>query len=69
MKTAFIVWITFQLIVIGITSVTIHNEVFNKTYECGANMEVPEYIGVIFPLQAFTPEPQVAIDYCNSKEL
>lgn len=68
MKNLLIIWVIFQLIIIGVASVSIHNKVFFKTYECGATQEVPLYIGILMPLNAFTANPQVAIDYCVNKQ-
>jgi hypothetical protein len=68
MKEVFIVWIIFQLLVIGEASIEVHNQVFNKTYECGPTKEAPDYIGYLVPLNAFVPTPQEVVDYCHTKD-
>lgn len=64
MKDLVVVWLVWQLMVIGLAGVSMHNKVVNKTYECAATEEVPMWMGVAVPLVAFAPAPQEVIDYC-----
>ena len=65
MKLFFIGWIVFQLIVIGIANVSIHNDIVNKVYKCPAKTQTISIVyGVIFPLALFTTEDREIIEYC-----
>jgi hypothetical protein len=64
MKEVFIVWITFQLMVIGIADVQIHNRLATKTYVCSGREEVPGWLGVVFPLVSFVPDDFGVKEYC-----
>ena len=66
----FIAWIAFQLIIIGIAGISIHNDVINKTYKCPTG-EFSIWIGVAVPLVMFAPDIKEARQYCeiiNNKE-
>ena len=67
MKEIFIIWITFQLIMIGTAFISVRNEVYHKTYNCEQTKDVPMYIGIIFPLAVFVPDHVSVINYCNTK--
>jgi len=65
MKETFIIWITIQLMMMGMASVQIHNEIVAKTYTCSAkNTIVGSVWGALIPLAALAPEPQELINYC-----
>lgn len=60
----FIAWITLQLILIGMVSVSITNDVVNKKYNCTREVS-PEFVGALFPLVAFVPENPAVREYCH----
>lgn len=69
MKEIFIIWVTIQLIIIGVTSVRISNEVATFNYDCNKpSQEVPVWYGAAVPLYAFVPTPQYVIDYCDKNK-
>ena len=59
MEKLFITWITFQLIIIGVVGVKIHNEMENNTYVCPLETNIfPLLLGAIFPLLFFVVDNQ-----------
>lgn len=54
-----------QLVVIGATVTSVHNDIFNKTYECNKYRIVPEWFGALFPLAVFVPEDSRIKEYCG----
>ena len=71
MKNIFIGWITFQLIVIGIVSVSTHNDVVNKTHVCiKERSTVPIFMGAVFPLVYFLSSDDFGTEeYCLLQEI
>lgn len=67
MKEIFIGWIMFQLIMIGIAGVSIHNEQIEGTYKCPAGKKISVIYGAIFPLALFAIEDRNTIEYCKIK--
>ena len=65
MKELFIVWITFQLIMIGVASSSIHNDMVNKTFKCHEREKIPLVFGAIFPLAVFADTTAKVRDYCS----
>lgn len=56
MKELFIIWIIIQLLVIGIGSASMHNQMVDGTYECNNYSEkAPVVFGAMLPLAAFVP--------------
>ena len=65
MKNIFILWITFQLIIISYCVVTIHNQIVDKTYICSTETKIPTDFAILMPLAAFVPEMSELIEYCH----
>lgn len=68
MRDAFIVWITIQLMLIGMMFVSIENGIMDNTWECSEGEEVALVWGAIFPLIAFIPEHQSITNYCKTNK-
>lgn len=66
MKNLFIIWIVFQLAIIGYIVTSIGNEIKAKTYKCTASEYVNPIYGAILPLATFIPPQQDIIDYCKT---
>ena len=63
-KDIFIIWIMFQLIVLGFGSVLMHNEMVRGEYNCSRET-VPALIGIIFPLVVFANDVYIHKQYCG----
>ena len=61
----FIIWLMFQLVVIGIAGVSIYNEIIDKTYDCPKGEKISVIYGAIFPLAFFVTEDRYIVEYCN----
>ena len=71
MKELFIIWITFQLIVIGAVCVQIDNDIKNKTLDCSKlEDDTPEWKGALYPLVVFIPNgiDNKIKEYCLDKK-
>ena len=66
LKDFFIIWITVQLMLIGMVEVAIENSVTRGTYKCEPSKETlsPLY-GAVIPILAFVPESPTVKKYCN----
>lgn len=63
--SAFVIWITVQLVLIGTISVDLHNQTVSGEYECVENGEgIPVILGALIPLTAFIPT-DVVDEYCD----
>lgn len=66
MKTLLASWIIYQLLVIGMASVSAHNKIIDKTYVCNERTQKISVIyGAVFPLALFVPENSEMKSYCN----
>ena len=65
MKTAFIVWITWQMMIIGYAMIDIENEITRKTYVCEKSEIIPPIVGALIPLVILVPEDVRIRDYCH----
>ena len=69
MKDIFIIWITIQLMFIGITFGEINNQTILKTFNCSPlEEEISLWLTESMPLVAFVPRPQFLTDYCNNQK-
>lgn len=63
-----IIWVIFQLIVIGLVGATDEHDVIEKTYDCSLG-HYPKFEyqigGIIFPLVMFVPRDSLIEDYCK----
>ena len=66
MKEAFIVWIVWQLLLIGWASAKISNEIVDKTYKCvSAEEKISVGWSIAMPLVSFVPEQSQVTEYCK----
>ena len=70
-RDAFIAWIVFQLIVVGISATAVDYKMTNKTYECveeiSSSQLVYQMYGAIIPLVMFIPTPSGWDKYCEEQ--
>ncbi len=60
-------WLVMQLIMIGMATVAIENQVTDHTFDCHRHGYVPLIIGALFPLVAFSPDSRAVRTYCEGK--
>lgn len=68
MKKTFIWWITIQLVIIGMSSIWIHNQIVKETLDCKQYKHdklIPEVVGAVFPLALFIPDDHAVEKYCG----
>ncbi len=62
MKEAFIIWITLQLIIMGVGTADTLNKMTDGTYECHSEQHVSLFIAGLIPLAVFMED--FTDDYC-----
>jgi len=69
MKDLFIIWIIFQLVLIGVSGVSMHNEIQNETYDCEIRETISPWIGAVLPLVFFMGDSldKEVNNYCENK--
>ncbi len=65
MNKLFILWIIFQLLIIGATSAMVNNQIVKKELGCKPKI-VSEWVGLAFPLAAFVNNDNINY-YCKFK--
>jgi len=68
MKDFLATWIVFQLVIIGVASVQIENQIMDNSYSCKRE-KVPGWVGAVLPLSVFVPEMLEVSKYCDKQQL
>lgn len=55
-------WIILQLVVIGVATADITNEMTEGIYECNSTTHIPLWLGAVFPLAVFADD--ITSEYC-----
>jgi hypothetical protein len=66
MKTFIFYWLVFQLLVAGVATVIIHNEIIDGEFICAKrNIKHSVIEGIVLPLIVVIPDTQEVIKYCK----
>jgi hypothetical protein len=68
LEKIFILWIIFQLLMIGFAGASIENKITKNIYECPKkDFTFSRAWGLLLPLTMFVPEQKSWNDYCDLK--